>query len=449
MVGPLRSRFVARLAVATLFASFALIPGGSGQAASDAVPARFAAPKVFIFYYDWYGAPPYSPNYIHWDGGNRGRPAPSQNITSESYPVLGAYDSSAASVIRQHMAWIKAAHIDVVTLDWWGQGSREDRLAKLVMDGAAAHGLKVNFIIDAYAGETPASIGSDIAYIYRKYGGHPAFYRVARPTKYGPSKRARGVFMLYSPPALGSNSSAYARLMDGIRGTANDAIVLVRSNDSLLYSDANVRQSLSSLHFDGMFNYGAYSTSAYQRQLPQSNDYILLFSVAPGFDNSRAAGSHTLIIVRRNNGSFYDGGWSTLISKRPEWISIVSFNEWHETTQIEPARPFTYGTFSYLDYQGAYGLHGPAASNAYLTRTTFWADRFKGTRPVARPTASPPRPAASPSPVTSPTKRPTSTPPALPISIPALTRAAPELALILIIVGGLIGGAVLLWRRRR
>jgi hypothetical protein len=219
------------------------------------VPARFGAPTVFIHYYDWYGSPPLSPTYGHWDGGNRNRPDPSQNITSASYPVLGAYDSSSASVIRQHMAWIKAAHVDVVSLDWWGQGSREDRLARAVMDGAAAQGLKVNFVIDTYVGETPASIGSDIAYIYRKYGRHPAFYRASRPTKYGPSKSLRGLFMLYNPPSPGLHYSEYAKLMDGIRGTADDAIVLIRTDDSLLYSDTNLRRYLSALHFDGMFNY--------------------------------------------------------------------------------------------------------------------------------------------------------------------------------------------------
>jgi glycoprotein endo-alpha-1,2-mannosidase len=409
------------------------------------VPARFAAPTVFIHYYDWYGSPPLSPTYGHWDGGNRNRPDPSQNITSASYPVLGAYDSSSASVIRQHMAWIKAAHVDVVSLDWWGQGSREDRLARAVMDGAAAQGLKVNFVIDTYVGETPASIGSDIAYIYRKYGRHPAFYRASRPTKYGPSKSLRGLFMLYNPPSPRLHYSEYAKLMDGIRGTADDAIVLIRTDDSLLYSDTNLHAYLSALHFDGMFNYGTYGKAAYQRQLPQSNDYILMFSVAPGFDNSRASGIHSPVKIPRSNGSFYDGGWSTLIGRRPEWIAVVSFNEWHETTQIEPAGPFSYDGFRYLDYEGAYGLHGTAATKAYLTRTALWADRFKGR--VARPAASPPR-AASPSPAKSP-PRPATSPSSVPlISIPGLARAVPGLALILIVVGGLIAAAVVFWRRR-
>ena len=93
-----------RFAVATLLAGCSASPMAVAQAAPAAVPANFAAPTVFIDYYDWYGAPPLSPTYGHWDGGNASRPDPSQNITSASYPTLGPYDSSSASVLRQHMA---------------------------------------------------------------------------------------------------------------------------------------------------------------------------------------------------------------------------------------------------------------------------------------------------------------------------------------------------------
>ena len=426
--------------LAASFAVWTVVVAQPAAAVSTAVPSRFTAPTVFIFYYDWYGG---APAYTHWNGGNAGRPDPSENITSDSYPVLGPYSSASTSVIKQHMAWMKAAHVDVVTLSWWGQGSPEDRGAKAVMDGAAAVGLKVNFMIENYGGETESSIFSDIAYIYRKYGSHPAFYRVARPTKYGPSSKPRGVFFLYSPPSPRTYVTQYARSMDGIRGTANDAIVMVRTDDRLLNSNSNLEAYLGALHFDGMLNYGFYGSAAYSRALPQSNDYILLFSVSPGFDNSRAPGVTSPTVVQRSGGSAYDGGWSALIGKQPEWVSIVSFNEWHETTQIEPAKPFTYNGFQYLNYESAYGLHGSAATTAYINRTAFWAGRFHASRTVVRPQASPP-PAKSPSP------KPTSSPSAPAVSVPGqIAKRGPEIALFLIIIGGLIAGGVMLWQRRR
>jgi len=439
---------VARLTLSALIAACSLIPAAAGQAASSLAPSHFAAPTVFIDYYDWYGAPPTSSTYVHWNGGSASRPDPSVNITSESFPVLGAYESGSAAVIRQHMAWIRQARVDVVSLDWWGQGSREDRLAKAVMDGAAAAGLKVNFLIDAYAGETPSSVFSDIAYIYRKYGSHPAFYRVSRPTKYGSSSKPRGVFMLYSPPAPLANEAAYARSMDAIRGTANDAIVLVRTNDSLLFSGTAVSNYLSALHFDGMFNYGVYGSSAYGRQLPQSNDYILMFSVAPGFNNTRAAGVTKPSVVSRSNGGTYDASWSTLTARHPEWISIVSFNEWHETTEIEPAQPMTYNGFTYLSYNGAYGLSGNAAALAYINRTAFWAGRYKGTAPPrASPTAAPP-PGVTPKPTHKPATTPSAAPPGYFTPVPGLPPV-PIWAVVLVVIGGGLAGAALLLRQRR
>jgi len=62
------------------------------------------------------------------------------------------------------------------------------------------------------------------------------------------------------------------------------------------------------------------------------------------------------------------------VAAKPDVVSITSFNEWGEGTQIEPARAHR----GYLDYTGAWGLSGSAAQTAYLTRTAYWTGRFHG-----------------------------------------------------------------------
>lgn len=50
-------------------------------------------------------------------------------------------------------------------------------------------------------------------------------------------------------------------------------------------------------------------------------------------------------------------------------ISITSFNEWHEGTQIEPAKPVSNSDFTYLDYE-------PEGTHFYLNLTKWWVQQF-------------------------------------------------------------------------
>jgi hypothetical protein len=74
----------------------------------------------------------------------------------------------------------------------------------------------------------------------------------------------------------------------------------------------------------------------------------------------------------RRDGATYDALWKAAIRARPDGITITSFNEWGEGTQIEPAQAKP----GYLSYNGSWGLTGAAAQMAYLTRTAYWTARF-------------------------------------------------------------------------
>jgi hypothetical protein len=104
-------------------------------------------------------------------------------------------------------------------------------------------------------------------------------------------------------------------------------------------------------------------------------------SVGPGYDARR--GSDDPHVKPRRNGATYDAMWRAAISSGADQVTITSFNEWHEGTQIEPAAPaLRRGGFRYLSYDGAWGLHGVAAEGAYLSRTRYWSDVFRKTSPV-------------------------------------------------------------------
>ena len=88
----------------------------------------------------------------------------------------------------------------------------------------------------------------------------------------------------------------------------------------------------------------------------------------------------------RRNGRTYDAQWCTVLRASPDLVTIASYNEWHEGTQIEPASsspPGPRGT--YRTYARAFRLQGKAAQRAYLVRTAQWAKRYRsGSRACPR-----------------------------------------------------------------
>ena len=65
--------------------------------------------------------------------------------------------------------------------------------------------------------------------------------------------------------------------------------------------------------------------------------------------------------------------WRGAVRARADLVTITSYNEWHEGTQIEPARA---GRPGYESYQNAWGLRGRAAEKAYLNRTSHWVRKL-------------------------------------------------------------------------
>jgi hypothetical protein len=81
--------------------------------------------------------------------------------------------------------------------------------------------------------------------------------------------------------------------------------------------------------------------------------------------------------------------WRAAIASGADRVTITSFNEWHEGTQIEPAAPARRrGRYRYLSYDGAWGLYGAEAEYAYLNRTRYWTDVFRSTSPVQPSTSA-------------------------------------------------------------
>lgn len=112
--------------------------------------------------------------------------------------------------------------------------------------------------------------------------------------------------------------------------------------------------------FDGFYTYFAANGFTYGSSwknwknlgsFARRNGLMFVPSVGPGYVDTRVRPWNSKNIRPRNNGKYYRVAWKSALQSQPHLISITSFNEWHEGTQIEPAIPKSYQNYTYLDYQ--------------------------------------------------------------------------------------------------
>ncbi|MFC8125607.1 ThuA domain-containing protein [Streptomyces sp. NPDC057302] len=338
----------------------------AGQAPGDCAPdtgggTAEGSQNVHLFYYPWYGSPAVNGSWRHWPQGGH---TPPDDIGADYYPALGPYDSGdMRGAVAQHMKEVRRSGAGVIVYSWWGRGGSEDQLAKGVLDAAAAEGVKVAWHLEPYSGRTAASTVSDIKYINDTYSSHPAFYRSA---EHGD----RPAFYVFESLRI-TDWTALDEVTDS-------SIVLAQTTDTTKIA-----------HFSGMYTYDgiAGATAPGWKQAgdyARAHDLIWAPSVAPGYIDDRAVPGNTTPTLDRAGGAAYDKQWNNAldpaIGGSPAWVSVTSFNEWHEGSSIEPADSSPPAGHGYLTFEGAYGKTGEAAENAYLDRTAYWVQRYEGRR---------------------------------------------------------------------
>jgi hypothetical protein len=307
-----------------------------------AAPAS-AGTVVSAFYYPWFSTGVHDGEFAHWAQGGHDPP---DDIASSYYPAFGVYSSSSAAVLNLQMADAVRAGIDEIAVSWWGKGSAEDERLPAIIAAAAVRGISVAAHLEPYAGRTVESTLADVDYLQTL--GIRTFY-------------------LYRPFDLPAAEWA----------AANDAW---RAKEVSVFAQTALVGAAAAGHFSGIYTYDilTYGGGLFSRLCAQARAKGLLCapSVGPGYDAQRATGDTR--VKPRRRGRTYDSMWQAAIMAGADRITITSFNEWQEGTQIEPAAlPGRHGAYSYGSYDGAWGLYGAAAQTAYLERTARWARLFR------------------------------------------------------------------------
>jgi hypothetical protein len=299
------------------------------------VPAAHAG-TVAIFYYPWYGTPARDGAWEHW---NQNRHRPPSDVYSRFYPARGPYSSDDPAVVSQQMAEIAAAGIDEVVISWWGRGSTEDTRLPLVLAAVRRRHLQSAIHVEPYLGRSAATVVLDLKYLA--------------------SLGVRDVFV-YHPRDIAAADWAAARLQ------VPASLRLFAGTELIGFAAA--------AHFDGFYTYDFinYGGGKFIRLCTEAHAVHLLCapSVGPGYDGVRAG--EAPVLSARRDGLTYDNLWTAALAASPDLVTITSYNEWGEGTQIEAAAPHR----GYRGYDGAWGLTGAAAQTAYLMRTAYWAGRF-------------------------------------------------------------------------
>ena len=249
------------------------------------------------------------------------------------------------------------------------KGVNTDLVVRDLLKAADIDGrMKIAFHLEPYHSRSVESVRDDMEYIINNYGHHSCLYR---------GLDGRPVFYVYDSYHI--YPAQWTRLLSesgdlSIRGTHLDAWVLG------LWLHHFHGRDLKDSNFDGIYTY--FGTDGFSYGSTSSNwesiceycerkDMICNLSVGPGYNDTliRPWNSHNE--RSRNDGEYYNQMWKRAHQAAPRVVSVTTFNEWGEGTQIEPARPWDPRTDErqYLDY----GKDGPFK---YIHSTLLHSKKF-------------------------------------------------------------------------
>jgi hypothetical protein len=290
--------------------------------------------EVLVFYYGWYGTKARSGQNIHWLN-----PDPSRNhiADAQDYPVGGPYDSLDPAVIARQMAQIKNAGITGLIVSWWGQTDRTNDQLRLVLDAAGAQGLKITAYVEQVS--NAEGVAADTLFLYQKYTRHPAWLRLDN----------KPVIMFFDRLMQDIGLDGWHKARALIEKQAPNTMSFIATANTL--KEIKTRKS----SFDGLHIYSQQFEGAETRLLPslwrskyysdwvkaQNGAKVTTATILPGFDDRlQLDRKGKRPVIKREDGSPFRQLWKAAIAAKPDWILIVSFNEWHEASQIEPSTAF-------------------------------------------------------------------------------------------------------------
>lgn len=310
--------------------------------------------KVGAYYYPWYGK-----DFHGGDGYMR------KELSTVQLPELGEYDDTDPDIIYQHFLWSAQANVGLWVTSWWGDGTRSDRTTKdVIMQHKAIGQLDIALFyettgrIEESEGFSLDRVIPDIKYMCQHYFSHPNYYRVdGRPVLF--------IYLTRMLAGLGILDEVIEQMRNAAAEEGYNIYIVGDHAFQSAPRDDPVDPPISILDaittydvYGSMFQPSPYATEKdiqehsercwEWKELANRNQVAFVPAVAPGYNDVGVRPEKENPPLARElssdptPGSLFRTSLQyarTLVDKRVDNLIMVnSFNEWHEDTQIEPAR---------------------------------------------------------------------------------------------------------------
>jgi Glycosyl hydrolase family 71 len=267
------------------------------------------SPVVFAYYYQWFSRTSWQRAKI-------------------DLPLVGDYDSSDTSVMREQIVQAKSAGISGFIVSWKDTPLDDSRL-ELLMKVAAQEQFKLAMIyqgLDFNRNPQPVSrVADDFVAFLDKYASNPVFYRVdGKP------------LTIWS----GTWAFSYSQVSQVTRAVRPHMLVLSTEKD-LAGFERLAAVTDGDAYYWSSVNPG--SDGGYQVKLDQMSQAIhakgeyWIAPFAPGFDARLLGGQRN---VPRNNGQTLTTEYDTAVKSGPNMLGLISWNEFSENTYVEPSHNY-------------------------------------------------------------------------------------------------------------
>ncbi len=298
-----------------------------------AVHANENKPALWAVYYAWYQIGGKS---SMWTNDKDGTPR------SKAQPLIGYYDSDNPDVVRWHVRLAKAAGIEAFLVSWWG-GANVSGAAfeKVILPVAAEEKFKVAMCCElAQFHHDVKMLVPHMAETLRRVKDSPGYLKVdGKPV----------VYLYQVPFAPKLTPETYTELTSGVEKEIGLVYWMMDKIGNA--KDGGLTFPEQWLNIPNIPMIGIYGTFSlrriwkyeeivphYRRMAQQAHaaGKKVFLPAHPGHDNSGFR-PNDFFVIPRENGATLRGYLRAITDAGADVALITSFNEWPETTIVEPS----------------------------------------------------------------------------------------------------------------